>query len=33
MLILGALTLVAALALTIDMAVAVWKVHLANGFS
>jgi putative oxidoreductase len=32
MLILGALTLVAALALTIDMAVAVWKVHLANGF-
>jgi putative oxidoreductase len=32
MLILGALTLVAALALTINMAVAVWKVHLANGF-
>jgi putative oxidoreductase len=32
MLILGALTLFAALALTINMAVAVWKVHLINGF-
>jgi putative oxidoreductase len=28
----GAFTLVAALALTADMAVAVWKVHGANGF-
>lgn len=32
MLIAGALTLFAALALAIDMAVAIWKVHLANGF-
>jgi putative oxidoreductase len=32
MLILGAFTLLAALALAIDMAVAVWKVHLVNGF-
>lgn len=32
MLMLGALTLVAALALAIDMAVAVWKVHMVNGF-
>ncbi len=32
MLILGALTLFAALALAIDMAVAIWKVHLAGGF-
>ena len=28
----GAFTLYAAIALTIDMIVAVWKVHLANGF-
>jgi putative oxidoreductase len=32
MLILGALTLLAALALAIDMAVAIWKVHVAHGF-
>jgi putative oxidoreductase len=32
MLILGAVTFVAALGLAIDMAVAVWKVHLVNGF-
>ena len=32
MLILGALTLFAALALAINMAVALWKVHLAHGF-
>lgn len=32
LLIVGAFTLFAALALTINMAVAVWKVHLANGF-
>lgn len=32
MLIAGALTLVASLALTINMGVAIWKVHLANGF-
>jgi putative oxidoreductase len=32
MLILGALTLFAALALVIDMAVAIWKVHFAHGF-
>jgi putative oxidoreductase len=32
MLIFGAFTLFAALALAIDMAVAVWKVHLINGF-
>lgn len=32
MLILGALTRYVALALAIDMAVALWKVHLANGF-
>lgn len=32
MLIGGALTLFASLALTIDMLVAVWKVHLAGGF-
>jgi Predicted membrane protein len=32
MLILGALTLIAALALAIDMGVATYKVHLANGF-
>jgi putative oxidoreductase len=31
-LIFGAFTLFAALALAIDMAVAVWKVHLINGF-
>lgn len=32
MLILGALTLYAALALAIDMGVAIWKIHLAAGF-
>jgi putative oxidoreductase len=32
MLIAGALTLVASLALTLTMGVAIWKVHLANGF-
>ncbi|MEO6487015.1 MAG: DoxX family protein [Thermoanaerobaculia bacterium] len=32
MLIIGALTLFAALALATTMAVAIWKVHLANGF-
>lgn len=32
MLILGALTLYAALALAANMAVAIWKVHLAGGF-
>lgn len=32
MLVSGALTLFAALALATDMAVAIWKVHLANGF-
>jgi putative oxidoreductase len=32
MLILGALTLFAALALALNMAGAIWKVHLANGF-
>jgi putative oxidoreductase len=32
MLILGALTLLAAFALAIDMGVAIFKVHLANGF-
>lgn len=32
MLILGALTLFAALALAIEMGVAIWKVHLAAGF-
>ena len=32
MLIAGALTLFAALALAINMAVAIWKVHFANGF-
>jgi putative oxidoreductase len=32
MLILGALTLVAALALAINMTVAIWKVHAAHGF-
>jgi putative oxidoreductase len=32
MLITGALTLFAALALAFTMAVAIWKVHLANGF-
>jgi putative oxidoreductase len=32
MLILGALTLFAALALAVTMGVAIWKVHLANGF-
>ncbi len=32
MLIIGAYTLVAALALLVDMAVAVWKVHAAHGF-
>ena len=32
LLILGALTLFASLALAINMAVAIWKVHLANGF-
>jgi putative oxidoreductase len=32
MLILGALTLFASLALAINMAVAIWKVHLAGGF-
>ena len=32
MLILGALTLFAALALAINMAVAIWKVHFAHGF-
>jgi putative oxidoreductase len=32
MLIAGALTLFAALALVIDMIVATWKVHLVNGF-
>jgi putative oxidoreductase len=32
MLILGAFTLFASLALTIAMAAAIWKVHLANGF-
>jgi putative oxidoreductase len=32
MLIAGVLTLFVALALAIDMAVAIWKVHLANGF-
>ena len=32
MLIIGAATLFAALALAMTMAVAIWKVHLANGF-
>lgn len=32
MLVLGAQTVPAALALAIDMAVAIWKVHFANGF-
>ena len=32
MLILGALTLYASLALAVTMGVAIWKVHLANGF-
>ncbi len=32
MLIAGALTLVASVALTINMGMAIWKVHLANGF-
>jgi len=32
MLIAGALTLFVALALALDMVVALWKVHLANGF-
>jgi putative oxidoreductase len=32
MLIAGALTLFAALALALNMAVAIWKVHLVNGF-
>jgi putative oxidoreductase len=32
MLVAGALTMFAALALAVDMAVALWKVHLANGF-
>jgi putative oxidoreductase len=32
MLVVGAFTVVAALALTATMAVAVWKVHLPNGF-
>jgi putative oxidoreductase len=32
MLIAGALTLFSALALAINMAVAIWKVHFANGF-
>lgn len=32
LLIVGALTLFAALALAFTMAVAIWKVHLANGF-
>ncbi len=32
LLIAGALTFIAALVLSADMAVAIWKVHLANGF-
>lgn len=32
MLILGALTVLAALALTVNMLVAIWKVHAAHGF-
>ncbi|MCA1558901.1 MAG: DoxX family protein [Acidobacteria bacterium] len=32
MLVLGAQTMVVALALAIDMVVAIWKVHFANGF-
>ncbi len=32
MLVAGALTMIAAFALLVEMAVATWKVHLANGF-
>jgi putative oxidoreductase len=32
LLVLGALTFLASLALVIEMAVAIWQVHLANGF-